>query len=428
MIKFFEKTGKLNSKNKKIRDEIAQDSGFRTYFQNTPQPVWMSRNYNKFADEAYTKNVIAFKCISMVSKLVASIDWKLYELTDRKDYLLKHPILDLLNFPNPQTNGSLLFESLISYKLISGNSFMLAVTDGNGTPKELYTLRPDRVSLSTDKNGYVNSFIYSAGGKDIKYPVDKLTGKSLVMHYKNFHPLNDHFGLSPIEAAAYSIDQHNAAAKWNQALLQNGAKPSGALVVKPGADGSSGSLTEEQFARVKNQIEDQYSGAHNAGRPMLLEGGLDWKEMSLSPKDMDFLESKHMSAREIALAFGVPSQLLGIPGDTTYSNFAEARVALWEHTILPMLDDVCDALNRWLVPMFKKSENLYISYDKENISALQPNRDNLWARISSASFLSDEEKREILGFKKAETDIQPEPEIVIAPVQKPNEPNKLSTV
>ena len=399
MIKFFDKTEKLNRKNKKIRDEITQDFGFKTYFQNTPQPVWMNRNYNKFADEAYTKNVIAYKCIAMVSKLLASVDWKLYELTDQKNYLIKHPILDLLNFPNPQTNGSLLFESVISYKLISGNSFVLAVVDGNGTPKELYTLRPDRVSISTDKNGYVNNFIYNAGGKEIKYPVDKITGKSVVLHYKNFHPLNDHFGLSPIEAAAYSIDQHNAAAKWNQALLQNGAKPSGALVVKPAADGGMGSLTEEQFSRIKNQIEEQFSGYNNAGRPMLLEGGLDWKEMSISPKDMDFLESKSMAAREIALAFGVPPQLLGIPGDNTYSNLAEAKLALWEHTILPMLDDLCDALNRWLVPMFKKSENLYVCYDADNISALSPRREAMWNRINSSNFLSDDEKKELLGMK-----------------------------
>jgi HK97 family phage portal protein len=299
MVKFFNKDKKLSKKNKAVRDALEKGFGFRTVFQNTPQPVWMSRNYTKFADEAYVKNVIAHKCISLVSKLLASVDWKLYEQTETdKTFLKKHPILDILNYPNPHTNGSLLFESIISYKLISGNSFVLAVTDGNGTPKELYTLRPDRVSISTDKNGYVNNYIYNAGSKEIKYPVDRITGKSVILHYKNFNPLNDHFGLSPIEAAAYSIDQHNAAAKWNQALLQNGAKPSGALIVKSASDGGMGSLSEEQFLRIKNQIEDQYSGYNNAGRPMLLEGGLDWREMSISPKDMDYIwKAKILAAR-----------------------------------------------------------------------------------------------------------------------------------
>jgi HK97 family phage portal protein len=398
---FFGKNKKITKKSNKIQAEIARDFGFKTYFHDTPQPVWMNRNYTKFADEAYTKNVISYKCISMISKLLGSVDWKLYEQrSEQKTIIKKHPILDVLNYPNPQTNGSLMFESVLSYKLISGNSFVLAVAGSDGMPRELYTLRPDRVSISTDKDGYINYFCYNGGAKEIKYPVDKITGKSAILHLKNFHPLNDHFGLSPIEAAAYSIDQHNAAAKWNQALLQNGAKPSGALVVKPASDGGIGSLTEEQFARVKKQIEDQYSGYNNAGRPMLLEGGLDWKEMSISPKDMDFLESKNLAAREIALAFGVPPQLLGIPGDNTYSNLAEAKLALWEHTIIPQLDDLCDALNRWLVPMFKRSENIFIGYDTDSISALSPRKDAFWNRINSASFLSDDEKRDILNLKQ----------------------------
>lgn len=356
-------------KNKNIYNQLERDFGFKTYFHDLPQPAWMNRNYNKFADEAYTKNVIAYKCISLVSKLSASVDWKLYEQNgDEKIIISQHPILDILNYPNPATHGSLFFESAISYKLISGNSFILAVAGIDGTPKELYNLRPDRVSISTDKQGYVNYFIYNAG-KEIKYAVDKISGKSPVLHLKNFHPLNDHFGLSPIEAAAYSIDQHNSAAKWNQSVLQNGAKPSGAIIVKS-ANGGSAALSEEQFIKLKNQLEEQYSGFNNAGRPMLLEGGLEWKEMSLSHKDMDFMECKNMAAREIALAFGVPPFLLGIPGDNTYSNLAEAHTALWDHTILPLLDDVCDALNRWLVPMFKGAENLFIGFDEENISAL----------------------------------------------------------
>jgi len=389
-------------KSKKIYSEIANDSGFRTLYSEPAKPVWMMRSYTKFSDEAYTKNVIAHKCISMASRLMASVDWKLYELVDgQKNFISKHPITELLNYPNPLTNGSSFFEAVSSYKLISGNAFVLAVTGMDGTPKELYTLRPDRISITTDKDGFVSNYCYSVGDKEIKYPVDKITGRSTVLHVKNFNPLNDHFGLSPIEAAAYSIDQHNQASKWNQSVLQNGAKPSGALIVRSEKDGGQGELTQEQFARIKSQIEEQFSGYNNAGKPLLLEGGLDWKEMSLSHKDMDFLECKNMAAREIALAFGIPPQILGIPGDNTYSNLVEARLALWEDTILPQLDDVCDALNRWLVPMFKKSENLYIGYDKDSISALLPRTESLWNRISNASFLSEDEKRELVGIKAA---------------------------
>ena len=198
-----------------------------------------------------------------------------------------------------------------------------------------------------------------------------------------------------MEAAAYSIDQHNQCGAWNQALLQNGARPSGALMVKA-AEGQSGTLSETQYSRLKSQLDDQFSGAANAGRPLLLEGGLEWKEMSLSPKDMDFVGIKHASARDIALAFGVAPQLLGIPGDNTYANLKEARVAMWEQTILPLLTSVTDALNNWLVPMFDTA--LELSLDQEAIPVLAAKRDAYWERISKADFLTAEEKRKLLGI------------------------------
>jgi HK97 family phage portal protein len=134
----------------------------------------------------------------------------------------------------------------------------------------------------------------------------------------------------------------------------------------------------------------------NAGRPLLLEGGLEWKEMSLNPKDMDFINIKHSSARDVALAFGVPPQLLGIPGDNTYSNLKEARLALWEQTIMPLLHTVTDALNNWLVPMFDTS--LTLSLDHDAIPIFAEKRDAYWERIANADFLSAEEKRKLLGI------------------------------
>ncbi len=240
------------------------------------------------------------------------------------------------------------------------------------------------------------AYRYTVNNNSYDFKVDKLTGRSTVLHLKTFNPLNDWYGLSPIEAAAYSIDQHNQAGAWNQAMLQNGARPSGAIVVKSEKDGSGGNLSQEQYQRLKAQINDHYSGPVNAGRPILLEGGLEWKEMSLSPRDMDFIESKHSSARDIALAFGVPPQLLGIPGDNTYSNLIEARLSLWEQTILPTLENIICHLNSWLVPKFGK--DLCLSYDKDAIEILMEKRQKMWKYVQNASFMTLNEKREAFGL------------------------------
>jgi HK97 family phage portal protein len=128
---------------------------------------------------------------------------------------------------------------------------------------------------------------------------------------------------------------------------------------------------------------------------MVLEGGLDWKSIGISPKDMDFIEAKHSAAREIALVFGVPPMLLGIPGDNTYSNLAEANRALWRQTIVPLVRRVTDDLSFWLAPAF--GGRVVLEADFENVEALAEDQASRWSRIGGAGFLSDEEKREMLG-------------------------------
>jgi HK97 family phage portal protein len=157
-----------------------------------------------------------------------------------------------------------------------------------------------------------------------------------------------------------------------------------------------GVLSGEQYTRIKQQIDEQFSGAANAGRPLLLEGGLEWKEMSISPKDMDFVQAKNASARDIALAFGVPPQLLGIPGDNTFANLQEARLSLWEQTVLPLVQRTADALSGWLTPMF--GGNLEMVVDTDGISALATRNQAIWDRVEKASFLTDDEKRAAVGY------------------------------
>lgn len=369
---------------------------YSSYLNTMGKAVWSGREYGKFADEGYVKNVIAHRCISMIASGAASVPFRLARVIDGvRNEISEHRLLNLLNTPNPCVGGTEFFETIYSHKLIGGNAYIQLVKDSNNLPVELFALRPDRVSVIAGNGCVPQGYRYEVSGIEKDFRVDRITGRSDILHLKKFHPLNDWYGLSSIEAAAYSIDQHNEASAWNQALLQNGARPSGALIVKTGENGEGGYLSEEQYVRVKNQMEDVYSGSANAGRPMLLEGGLEWKEMSISPKDMDFINTKHSAARDIALAFGVPPQLLGIPGDATYNNMSEARLSLWEQTILPMVDNVVNSLNSWLVPIF--GNDLKLSVDLDSISALSPRRDSAWQRAKDADFLSDEEKRKMVG-------------------------------
>ena len=203
-----------------------------------------------------------------------------------------------------------------------------------------------------------------------------------------------HYGLGCLGAAAGAVAVHNAAAKWNKALLDNAARPSGALVYESG-DGAA--LSQAQFDRLRAEMEAQFSGADNAGRPLLLEGGLKWQAMSLTPADMDFVGLKAAAARGIALAFGVPPMLLGLPGDSSYANYREANRALWRLTVLPMAGRILRSLGDSLASWWP---GLRLEVDVDQISALAEDREKLWRQVSGADFLSDAEKREMLGFDK----------------------------
>ncbi|MEL7028695.1 MAG: phage portal protein, partial [Pseudomonadota bacterium] len=276
-------------------------------------PVWTPRDYAALAREGYQKNVIAYRCIRMIAEAAAATPFCVHDEAGRA---VDHPLLELLHRPNADQTGTEFLAAFYGYLQTSGNGY-LELVSLEGEPRELYALRPDRMKAKIGSSGWPEAYEYSAGGSSVVFRRDAATGTSPILHMRLFHPTNDHYGMSPLEAAAASIDIHNAGSAWNKALLDNAARPSGALVYRGGA----GSLTEEQFERLKAELSDAHQGAAAAGRPLLLEGGLDWKPMSLSPADMDFINAKHVSAREIALAFGVPPMLLGIPGDNTYANY-----------------------------------------------------------------------------------------------------------
>ncbi len=389
-------TGNLNKPKQETKKSavggLVPGAGTGTAWVGLGAPRWTTRSYEKLAQEGYRKNVIANRCVRMIAESAGGVPWLLY----RGDQLIsRHPLLDLLRRPNPMQGGAELFESLYAFLNISGNAYLESAELMDGTPGELYVLRPDRMKIVPGHNGWPRAYEYSVSGRSHIYDVDMLRGISPVMHLKTFHPLDDHYGLSPLEAAAFGIDIHNAAGGWNKALFDNAARPSGALVYEP-RDGSSDTLSQDQFDRLKEEMETTYQGAINAGRPMLLEGGLRWQQMAFSPQDMEFIQGKHVSAREIALAFGVPPMLLSVPGDNTYSNYQEANRALWRQTILPLLDKTCSALNNWLAPKF--GDDLRLDYDSDVVPALIADRNATWDRVNAAGFLTVNEKRAAVGM------------------------------
>jgi HK97 family phage portal protein len=350
---------------------------------------WTRRDYAGLAREGFMRNPVVHRSVRLITETAAAVPWLLYEDDAELD---AHPLLDLLARPNQRQAGGSFLEALYGHLLISGNAYVERIEAG-GDARELHLLRPDRVTVKTDAAGWPSALEYRAGSARRSIAIGPSTGSGSTLQLSLFHPLDDHYGFAPLEAALMALDIHNAAGRWNKALLDNSARPSGALVYAPK---EGGNLSDEQFDRLKAELEDGYSGAARAGRPLLLEGGLDWKAMGLTPKDMDFVEAKHGAARDIALAFGVPPMLLGIPGDNTYANYQEANRAFYRMTVLPLVARTAKEFSAWLGPVF--GDGLRLWYDADAVEGLSADRDALWARVGAAEFLSDDEKREAVGY------------------------------
>jgi HK97 family phage portal protein len=343
------------------------------------------RSYEAQLRDAYLQNPVAQRAVRLVADGVAGAS--VYSEGEDGPSRDSGRAVPLVNAP--------LLETVAAQLLLHGNAFVQILPDANGVPTELFALRPERVSVEADASGWPAAYVYKAGEAKTRLPARDGLGRPSLVHLKAMHPLDDHYGLGCLGAAAGAVAIHNAATRWNKALLDNAARPSGALVYAPD-DGAP--LSAEQYERLSEQMEANFQGTGNAGRPMLLEGGLKWQAMSLTPADMDFVGLKAAAAREIALAFGVPPMLLGLPGDATYANYREANRALWRLTVLPLADKILGGISGALAAWWP---DVRLRIDVDQVTALAEDRERLWAQVTGADFLSAGEKREMLGFGPA---------------------------
>ncbi|MFO7920991.1 MAG: phage portal protein [Nioella sp.] len=351
--------------------------------------AWSPRDTVSLTKTGFTGNPVGFRAVKLIAEAAAALPVLCQDAERRYEV---HPFLALLARPNGAQGRAEFLEALYAQLLLSGNGYVEAVSPDGALPGELHVLRADRMRLVPGPDGWPVAYDYAVGGKKHRFHVQG--GPSPICHVKLFHPQDDHYGLSPMQAAATALDVHNSASRWSKALLDNAARPSGAIVYR-GPDGA-GTMTPEQFERLQDEMESHHQGARNAGRPMLLEGGLDWKPMGFSPSDMEFHKTKDAAARDIALAFGVPPMMLGIPGDATYANYAEANRAFYRLTVLPLAAKVLAALSHWLAGWTGEAAEL--RPDRDEVPALAAERDAQWARVAEADFLTAAEKRRMLGL------------------------------
>ena len=361
--------------------------------------LWSTKDYATLSKAGYENVGTVYGCVERIAKAAGAIEW--YAMSGENEVLV-HPLLTLLQRPNEYSSRSRFVQEVVSYLLLSGNSYVLRVGGSAGTaPRFLYTLRPDRMRVKPDPKNLVGAYIYDVGGQQRTFPVEE------ILHMTEFHPTDDFYGLSRLEVAAKSIDIANLSKEWNANLLHRDMRIPGALKV-------DGQLTDDQRKVLKSDLE-KYQGAENAGKIPIFEGGtggMEWTPMAITPKEMDWLESGKFNLRELCAIFDYPSQLMGDTEATTYANMKEARAAFYMEAVLPMMDLLKDEFNNWLAPLF--GGNITLEYDRDSIEAIQEDRAQKYAYLAQADWLTVNEKREATGYD----DVGPDGDVILVQISK----------
>lgn len=374
-----------------------------TPYQN--QPHWTPVDYAALAREGYQTNVYVYRAVKIIAQSIGSLRWIAVrrKAGGEVEEIPNHPVLDLLRRPNPRQGQSRFFEAVEAHLILQGNAYVQASgpTSGEnrGKPSELYTMRPDRVKVIVgDQINPVKGYQYIAYTEPIVLPAEQ------VMHLRNFHPLSDFYGMAALEPGARSVDTNNEGRTWNMKLLENSARP-------PGMFASEQPLNDIQYQRVRQQIEERYAGAANAGTPMISDGSpVKWVPFGYTPAEMDWLNGLKMTAEEIGLAVGCPPELLGA-SIKRFATYAEARKSLYHETILPEADYLRDELNTWLMPKFGDVE---LDYDRDGIEAIREDRAQVWSMAGEAwkdGRLTKNEARVAMGY-----DEEPDADYFVLPM------------
>lgn len=365
------------------------------------QDMWSKRDYANFAKEAYIENFVGFRCIDFISQSVGSVPWEVYKKMDDSREEIEddqNPIKRILHRANPRTSFSMYNYAVMAYYLIAGNAYLEKIGPetgvNSGVPTELQYYPPNKIKFLTDKEEGLIGYAYIENGQEVKrWEIDLITQQCDLLHLKTFHPLSQIEGMSKVEPAAKSIDTSNEALSWNKSLLQNQGRPGMIFSYE-------GTLSEKQFERLQNQLNAKFSGPDNAGRNLVAEGELkDVKPYGFNPTEMDFLQGNWDLVRQICITYGVPPQLLGVPGDSTFANFEQAMEFYCEFTWEWYLKLLRGEYNNWLYP---DSDELFIDYCLDDVPAFEYQRKQKWEKVKNADFMTVNEKREEVGLDKVD--------------------------
>jgi len=318
-------------------------------------PIYTDMTVRRATREGYKISVYVYRSIRTIVQAASAIPWVVQD--SKGEPIEGHPLAKVLKKPNPEFSGQDLIEFLIAHLELVGNALWQPITVGNQV-REFWTVMPD----------LVRPIPSNVPGEWLKgWEVSSIDGHQRIVppeqfiHFMQMDPGNPYWGTSPLLAAARTIDTDNEAQDTQKVSMQNRATPDGVFAHET-------PLTQEQFEEATRQVRENFLAKGKKREPWVLGAGAKWIQMSMTPVEMDFIASRLHNKRDIAGAFGISPIFLGDLEQSSYNNMQEARKALYEDVVIPLLDDIKATLNLKIAPMYG---DIVIAYDTSKIAALR---------------------------------------------------------
>ena len=357
----------------------------------------IGNNYEGSFLKYYLDACPVFTATKMIADAISSIPIVLKD--SKGDFIYEHKALTLLTNPNPFTDGSLFMKELASFYLLTGNAY-IDIT-GEKEPVELNNITPSHLSIQSAPDGYADSYLVSSSTRNLNFTrsQDKRfldARKNELVHLRDFNPefSSQLIGTSAFAGCELEIEQYILASMHNNALLKNGARPSGILTY----DGDD--MSQEQADGLRAVIQEKMSGAKNAGTPAFFSGRIKWQQVAESMRDMDFPSLKKSVSEAIYSAVKIPLPMVS-PENMSFANMDASKYVFYDNAVLPVFKRILKFLTAKLLIRYPNAKGLEFSFDESSIEALESRKYENAKTLWQLGILSDNELRGLVGYEAA---------------------------
>ncbi len=293
-----------------------------------------------------------YACVRVISETIASLPLGVYEETENGSRkAVEHPLYHLLHDePNPEMTSFTWREVMLSHLLLWGNSYNQIIRTGRNGIAALYPLLPDQMVVDRDSRGQLTYTYTTSEGRTVR--LDPLE----VLHIPGLG-FDGIMGYSPIALEKNAIGLGLAAEEYGSKFFNNGARPSGVL---------KHPNTVKDPKKLRESWNAAYGGSANAGRTAVLEEGMDYKQISMSNNEAQFLETRKFQVSEICRIFRMPPHMIGDLEHATFSNIEHQSISFAMHTIRPWLVRIEQSANRQLFPE-KEKGHFYAQFNLDGL-------------------------------------------------------------